>query len=209
MAMARCDMGGVLRCVSIGYLWRIVTRTGLPSTGQAATRSARPAAGSRAARARSRPRPRRSRPPRAPRPTRRAAQREPPRPGALAAGKTATSAATRPTPSPSASRSECSPSSSRRRARGAEPDRAQQRQFAAALQDVAQHHHPQPQAAEQQPQAAEDGEDREVGVLHRRELRQPLRPRGPVRCRRPPALLPASAPRLRARAAGASTRKTW
>ena len=55
----------------------------------------------------------------------------------------------------------------------AEADRQQQRQLTAPVQNIAQHHHAQARAAEQQAQPAEHLERAEVGVLHRVELREP------------------------------------
>ena len=51
----------------------------------------------------------------------------------------------------------------------------QQAQFAAPFEHVAQHHHAEPRAAEQQAQPAQNLERAQVGVLHRVELVQPLR----------------------------------
>ena len=57
----------------------------------------------------------------------------------------------------------------------AEADGEQQGQFAAALEDVAQHDHAEADAAEQQAEAAENLEGAEVGVLHGVELREAAR----------------------------------
>src|SRR5437016_5943964 len=55
-----------------------------------------------------------------------------------------------------------------------EADGPQQRQLAAPLQYVAEYHYAKSHAAEEQAQAAEDGEDRKICVLHGVEGSQPF-----------------------------------
>ena len=51
----------------------------------------------------------------------------------------------------------------------------EQRQFAAPLQHIAQHHDAQPGAAEEEPQSTEHLEGAEICILHRVKCREPLR----------------------------------
>src|SRR5262249_27615613 len=110
--------------------------------------------------------PHRRRPSPAPPPTARATARHTPRP---------------PTPGhhPKPGREQVSVLRQHQPAQGGAPEaeRPQQGEFAAPLPDAAQQHHRQPQRPQQQPQAAERLERRQVGVLYRQVRLQPLRRR--------------------------------
>ena len=95
-------------------------------------------------------------------------------PRSSAAGAMATSAQTAPTASPQPSSNSVLGEHDREQVDAAVADRAEQRQLAPPLEHVAQQHRGEADRAEQQPEAAERLERREVGVLDPVELRQPL-----------------------------------